>query len=235
MRRLISACTIFTAAALVLGVLATPVASAQQSINLYIGGFVPSSEDGRADGDVLVNDLTRLGLLFDLSDFHTAQFGGEYIVGLGNNFEAGLGIGYQQKSVPSIYADVINSNGAEIEQTLKLRVIPFTATVRFLPLGHGSVQPYIGGGIGVFGWRYSETGEFVDPNDVIFRGNFVGSGAATGPVILGGLRVPFGSWGLGGELKWQAAEGDLPASQNFAGPKIDLGGITYTFAVNFKF
>jgi hypothetical protein len=235
MRRLFSACTMLSVMALVLGFIATPVASAQQSINLYVGGFVPRAEDGRSHDDVLVNNLGQGGLLFDISDFHSATFGAEYLVGLADKFEAGLGIGYQQKSVPSIYADVINANGAEIEQTLKLRLIPFTATLRFLPLGHGSVQPYVGAGVGVFGWRYSETGEFVDQNNVIFRGNFVGSGSATGPVFLGGVRAPLGSVGLGFELKWQRAEGDLPASENFAGPKIDLGGVNYTFLVNFRF
>jgi hypothetical protein len=173
--------------------------------------------------------------VFNISDFNSATFGGEYLVGLGDKFEAGLGINYQQKSVPSIYADIINTNGSEIEQTLKLRIVPFTATVRFLPLGHGSVQPYVGGGVGVFGFRYSETGEFVDAKNVIFRGNFVGSGSATGPVVLGGVRAPLGGVGLGFELKWQFAEGDLPASENFAGPKIDLGGVSYTFSVNFRF
>jgi hypothetical protein len=235
MRRLFTACTTFSVMALVLGFVATPVASAQQSINLYVGGFVPRAEDARSADDVLVNNLGQGGLLFNINDFHTATFGGEYIVGLGDKFEAGLGIGYQQKSVPSIYADIINANGAEIEQTLKLRIVPFTATVRFLPLGHASVQPYVGGGVGVFGWRYSETGEFVDSNNVIFRGNFVGSGSATGPVVLGGVRAPLGGVGLGFELKWQFAEGDLPASENFAGPKIDLGGVSYIFSVNFRF
>jgi hypothetical protein len=233
MRRLFSACMTFAVMALVLGFAATPIASAQQSVNLYVGGFAPRAEDGRASGDVLVNNLDFLA--FNIKDFNSATFGGEYLVGLGDLFEAGLGIGFQQRSVPSVYADIINTNGAEIEQTLKLRVIPFTATVRFLPLGHGPVQPYIGGGVGVFGWRYSETGEFVDTNDVIFRDTFVGKGSATGPVILGGVRVPMGAFGIGGELKWQHAEGDLPASESFAGPKIDLSGFTYTFAVNFRF
>src|SRR5204863_46558 len=81
----------------------------------------------------------------------------------GNNFEAGLGIGFQQRSVPSVYQDVVNSDGSEIEQTLKLRVIPFSATVRFLPLGrHTAIEPYIGAGVGVFRFHYSETGQWVD-------------------------------------------------------------------------
>ena len=54
-------------------------------------------------------------------------------------------------------------------------------------------------------------------------------------MFLGGVRAPLGGVGLGFELKWQHAEGDLPASESFAGPKIDLGGFSYTFSVNFRF
>lgn len=241
-RRFAKFCLVCSSAALVLGVCATPPASAQQSFNFYVGGFVPRAEDARTPNDVLVNDLELEGLAFDISDFHSPVFGGEYLVGLGDKFEAGLGIGFQQRSVPSVYADVVNSNGAEIEQTLKLRVIPFGATIRFLPLGHrSSVVPYIGAGVGVLRWRYSETGEFVDQTNAIFRQSYVADGSATGPLILGGLRVPLGTWGFGFDLRWQSAEGDIPSSLGFVSnspgvdPKIDLGGFTYTFNVNVRF
>jgi hypothetical protein len=239
---IVKTCLVCSSAALVLGLCATPAASAQQTFSFYVGGFVPRSEDARTENDVLVNDLQLEGLAFNISDFHSLTFGGEYLVGLGNKLEAGLGIGFHQNSVPSVYADVVNSSGAEIEQTLKLRVIPFGATVRFLPLGHqGSVIPYIGGGVGVFRWRYSETGEFVDQNNAIFRDSFVADGSAVGPLILGGIRVPFDTWGIGLDLRYQAAEGELPSDAGFVtntagvGPKIDLGGFTYTFSVNFRF
>ena len=79
---------------------------------------------------------------------------------------AGAGIGYYQQTVPSFDINYANlANGANINADLKLRIVPFNATFRFLPLGrhHYGVEPYIGGGIGVFGWRYSESGQFVDP------------------------------------------------------------------------
>jgi hypothetical protein len=247
MPRLLSAgakaCATCAAAALVVGLAATPDASAQQSINVSIGGFTPRAEDARSPNDVLVNNLVQLPLVFNIGDFHSVALGADYLVGFGNNFEAGLGIGFQQRSVPSVYEDVVNSDGSEIEQTLKLRVVPFNATIRFLPLGrHSAVEPYIGAGVGVFRWRYSETGQWVDRRDnAIFRDTFVGSGSTTGPMILGGIRAPFGSWAVGGELRYQSADGNLPTDQGFATdgrdptPKIDLGGFTYLFSVNFRF
>ena len=50
--------------ALVLGFIATPNASAQQSFNFYLGGFVPSSSlDARGGNDVLVNDSPTFSTL----------------------------------------------------------------------------------------------------------------------------------------------------------------------------
>jgi hypothetical protein len=79
-------------------------------------------------------------------------------------------------------------------------------------------------------------GAWVDPFDgSIFRASFVGNGTATGPVILGGVRFPIGPVSFGGEVKWQDAKGDLPADQEFAGSKIDLGGVTYAATIKIRF
>ena len=105
-----------------------------------------------------------------------------------------------------------------------------------LPFGNDQpIQPYIGAGVGVYRWRYSETGEFVDSRATCSTGNFVGSGAETGPMILGGVRVPIGPVGVGFEIRHQSAEGELPADRAFAGTKIDLGGFNYLFTMNFRF
>ncbi len=91
-------------------------------------------------------------------------------------------------------------------------------------------------GVGVFGWRYSEYGQFVDPDTLaIFNGTFVGSGSAVGPVVLGGVRVPMGPTAAGFEARWQSAKGSLPADQGFAGTKIDLGGMNYLFTFSIRF
>jgi len=224
---------------LCVGLLAPSTSYAQQSLTLSVGGFVPKGESSRDDNDVLVNNLCCIEnpLLFEVNDFRGGSINVEYVAGLGEFFDAGLGIGYYRHNVNSVYLDLVNENGTEIEQNLRLRITPFTATIRFLPLGHSSAfQPYIGGGIGVFNWRYREQGEWVDPVDSsIFHGSFVGNGTATGPVVLGGIKFPVGPWAIGGEVKWQDAKGDLPADQEFAGSQIDLGGFTYaaTFSVRF--
>src|SRR5712692_2712682 len=161
--------------ALITGFIATSPVSAQQSVNFYIGGFNPRSLDARGSDDVLFNNRLVLNdpLLFDIKDLNGVTFGGEWLVGLGDFFDAGLGIGFYQRTAPSVYAHLVNTDGSEIAQDLKLRIVPFTATIRFLPLGHKApIRSYVGGGVGVFAWRYSETGQFVDPVDKsVFSGN----------------------------------------------------------------
>ena len=237
MRRLLSSIT----AAFIVGVLGTPLASAQQSVNLFIGGFTPRSLDARGSDDVLVTDSATLATFdqssgINIGDFNSVTAGGEWLFGLGTNFEGSLGLGFYSKTVSTSYADFTDQNGNEIQQDLRLRIVPFTATVRFLPFGRRSgLVPYIGGGVGVFAYRYSETGRFVDFTDnSIYNGNFVGSGAATGPVILGGVRLPVGPWTVGGEIRYQHARGDL-STTDFLAPKIDLTGFNYLFTMGFAF
>ena len=209
-------------------------ALAQQAINLSFGGFVVNGEDAREDGDVLV--ANREILSFDIDDFNGGSVGLEWLLPVGEFFEAGLGAGFTSRKVPTIYSDLVNRDGTEIEQDLKLRVAPFTATVRVLPFGRSrAVQPYLGGGIGLFSYRYSEVGDFVDFTDrSVFRDQFVAKGTETGPVALAGIRFPIGdAWSLGGEVRYQKASADL--SDDFLGTKLDLGGFHYLATVHVKF
>ncbi len=225
---------ILTAAMLVAGatLLAPSTAKADQLVNFTIGYFAVRAADARVAGDVLIadqNDLT-----FTIGDFSGATVGGEWLFGLNDFMEVGAGLGYYQRTVPSFYTNLVNANGTDITQDLKLRIVPITGTVRFFPIGRtGPIEPYVGAGIGIFAWRYSETGQFVDVDNNIFNASFVGSGTSVGPVALGGVRVGAGGFTVGGEIRYQRASGDL--SSDFLGPKVDLGGWTYqaTFGARF--
>jgi hypothetical protein len=222
---------------LLISALAPATSYAQQSLSFSIGGFSPLGLNSRDRDDVLRDDLTTPNYLaFNIKDFNGAQINAEYLVGLGEWLDAGLGVGFYRRTVPSVYESTVRADQSEIEQDLRLRIVPFTATVRFLPLGRNNgIQPYIGAGVGVFNWRYSETGDFVDFSDnSIFPARYVGSGTATGPVILGGARFPLGMWSIGGEIRYQRATGDLPVDQFFVS-KIDLGGWTYAATFNVHF
>ena len=228
---------------LVAGAMAAPAAQAQdQSFGVTLGYFTLRSEDGRSAGDVLnanrCIDVTFAcePLLFDVSDFNGGAIGAEWLVGITEFLEAGASIGFSQRSVPSVYEFLESSDGSEIEQELKLRLVPLTATVRFVPTGRRSgFQPYIGAGVGVISWRYTETGAFVDVfTSDIFRASFSDSGTEFAPIILGGVRFPVEDrFLIGGEVRWQRADGSL--SEDFVGERIDLGGLTYQAVFHFRF
>lgn len=219
-------------------VLSPAAAYAQrQMFNVSLGYFAVNAEDARTQGDVLVNNLDFLA--FNIDDFSNAAVNAEWLVPLGEKVEVGAGLGYYRRTVPSVYAAYKSSTGAEIEQDLKLRIIPMSAVVRVLPRGgRGGIQPYLGAGVGLYRWRYSETGDFVDFSEQgqpIFRATYSGDGTNAGPIFLGGARVPVTDGFLfGGELRYQKAEGNLDESQ-FFGSKIDLGGLTLQGSFAFRF
>ena len=208
--------------------------AAQQTINFTLGGFVPRGFDARVEGDTLVEN--RDFLLFEMEDFNGPAVGAEWLVPVGEYFELGAGLGFYRRTVPSIYEDFVDNDGSEIDQDLRLRIVPLTATVRLLPLGQSAgVQPYFGAGVGVFNWRYSESGEFVDfaDNDAIFRESYVADGNEPGVVGFGGIRFGAESFSVGGEIRYSAAEADLPSE--FVGTAIDLGGWSYQFTAGIRF
>ena len=216
----------------------------RQSFGVNVGWFGLRGEDARHADDVLLANLDFLA--FDIKDFNSGTIGAEWLVGITDYLEAGVGIGFQRRTVPTVYRAIVNDNGTddpfddlEIAQDLRLRVVPITGTVRFLPLGrNASFQPYVGGGIALLNWRYSEAGEFVDFTDeTIFNARYVASGNTVGPVILAGIRAPVADvWTVGGELRYQRGEGDTKADQTeLLGRKIDLGGWSANFAVAFRF
>jgi hypothetical protein len=224
------------ALALAMCVLDAGTAAAQQTVNFSVGAFSLRGEDARVDGDVLI--ANRDLFLFDFSDFRSPSLTAEWLVPLGDYFEAGAGIGFASRTVPTIYDDFVRPDGTEIDQELKLRTVPFAATIRVLPLGRNrAFQPYVGGGIGATNWRYSETGDFIDftqSGRPIFRDSYASSGTAVGPVAVFGARVPMGSAVIGGEIRYQKAEGKLD-ERDFLGPKLDLGGFHYVATFGFRF
>ena len=208
----------------------------QQSLNFNLGYFTVRGEDARVEGDALV--ANRDLYVFDFKDFNGPSFGVDYLVGVGEFIEVGGGIGFTSRGVDTIYDLYVRPDGSEIEQELKLRIMPMTVTARVLPLGRfAAFQPYVGGGVGFYNWRYSETGDFIDfsvSGAPIFRDSYVASGTEVGPVAVFGARVPLGlNATLGGEIRYQKAEGDLDTA-DFLGPKIDLGGFHYSASLGVR-
>jgi opacity protein-like surface antigen len=231
-RRLGVASTLFLLSAAV----AAP-AQADTLFGITGGLFAVKSESNRDVDDVIYQN--RGFLSFDVSDFNGGTIGGEVLVGAGRFLEVGVGAGYYQRTVPSVYLDFVNVSGREIEQDTELQVVPISATARLFPLGRDQgVQPYVGGGIALLNWKYTESGEFVDFNNgnEVFRDTFTDKGNVTAPVVLGGVRFALSDAVLlGGEFRYQAGKADLDPGLGFAGDRLDLGGYTTQLTLHIRF
>ena len=210
----------------------------RNAVTVHLGAFLPKGESSRDENDTLFQNLNSL--VFDIDDFKGFSIGGDWTFAVTDYIEAGADISWYQQTVPSVYREFVDSDGTEIAQDLKLRLVPFTVSARFLPTGRRStVQPYIGVGVAFINWRYSETGEFIDfeQGGEVFRANFVADGTEVAPVVLGGIRFLVSDmFTLGGEVRWHKATGDTGGlSEGFLGEKIDLGGWTTNFSFGFRF
>ena len=227
------------------------------SVSFGAGLFMPKAEDQRATGDVWVANLNQPiipnapepvtgSLAFNIKDFKSFPIFGEWHIGLNDHIEIGVGAAFMNKSVDSIYRDLVNSHGTEttaddteIAQTLRLQTIPISAVVRVLSGRPGTFQAYGGGGVVMSYFKYTETGDFVDTSTlVVFNTQFKASSFAFGPVILGGARVPIGGdiYALNFEARYQWLVGKTGGiDEGFLGEKLDLGGwfLTGSFLIRF--
>src|SRR5687768_14569910 len=134
-----------------------PPALAQQTVNLSWGYSLMRT--GRAATDILL--IEHHDLEFEFREFNAPAIGVEWLVPIGNRYEAGLGASWSRDTVPTLHVGVVNSDGSRIPRELRLRQIPLTLTARVLPLGQSyDVQPYFGGGVVLFRWEFAESGDF---------------------------------------------------------------------------
>ena len=182
---------------------------------------------GRVETDLLL--IEHHDLVFEIGDFNGAMVGAEWLVAIGERYEAGLGVSYMQRTVPTEHVRAIDTGGAGIPRTLGLRQIPLAVTARVLPLGQSyRVQPYAGGGIALIAWRFSESGDFALSNGRVFRDEeYQATGSAVGPVLVFGMRVAGDRLAFGAEGRYQKARGSFgPSFARVVDPDIDLDGWT---------
>ena len=209
--------TLITITVGVLFMFSQPVWAQEQSLSFNVGLFSMRGEDGRIFDDVLNENLEVFD--FNLQDFNGVSISGEWSIDIGEYLEAGVGLGYYSRSVPSVYAEFVNFDGSEVAQDFRLRISPLTLVMRFFPLtNHADIQPYLGVGVGLFNWRYSESGEFIDflADAEIFREQYVADGRDLGGLILGGVRSRLTSdLTVGLEVRYQKASGRVGIEQGF--------------------
>ena len=211
-------------------------ALAQQTLNLSWGYSMMRT--GRVATDILL--IEHHDLAFEFRDFNVPALGVEWLVPIGNRYEAGVGASLSRDTVPTVHVGVFNSDGSPIPRELRLSQMPLALTARVLPLGQSySVQPYIGGGVAVISWRFSESGDFAAANRrEIFRNEeYSAAGYALGPVMLAGMRTVMGdSLAIGLEGRYHRARGGFgPVFARTVDPDIDFGGWTMMVTAGMRF
>ena len=214
-----------------------PLLAQDSWLSLNLGRFAIREVGTRIADDVVTENLSEFA--FWPEDFNGVSVGAEWLLGVGDYVEVGAGISWYQRTVFSVYEDWVDYDGSELEQDFALQIAPITGTARFFPFGRRAVlQPYAGAGIGMFNWRYTEVGDFIDPSydppDTFF-GESTASGRDVGRVYLAGVRIGGGRYAAGIEFRYQEAQGVLDIDQGFLDERIDLGGITTAFTFNVRF
>jgi hypothetical protein len=167
-----------------------PLLAQDSWLSLSLGRFAVRDAGARIADDVVTENLGQFYFVPD--DFNGTSVGAEWLLGVGNYLEVGVGAGWYRRTVFSVYDEFLDVDGTELEQDFTLQVAPVTGTARFFPFGRRAVlQPYAGAGVGLFNWRYTEVGDFIDfgdPDWPVFFGEYTAAGRDTGRVYLAGVR-----------------------------------------------
>ena len=205
--------------------------------DVRLGAFIP-----RASSNLFMDDEE----LYIVSKGDWVGFAGgvEYNHVFVKNVELGIHVDGYGKTIDTSYRDFVRPDGSEIEQTLRLNIVPFGLTVRLIPTRKRTkVAPYIGGGIDLFYWKYEEWGDFIDfwdPLLPVYNDSFRSSGVTFGFHATGGVRFYLNrDFALVAEGRYQWAEADMgdDFSPNEPGliNRIDLSGASVYFGVHVRF
>ena len=199
---------------------------------MNVGTFTVASESSRSAEDVL--RANRGFQTFDIGDFNNVVVGGDWMLPFGEYLEAGAGFEFYQKSVAGTQPMTEPATGVDLALDMTVRTISVPITARVFPLTRNTrVQPYVGGGVTIHFWRYTEERVLTSG---IFSGqsSAIDQGIALGPVVFGGARVPLGpTVSVGGEVRYRTKEARLNGPV-FAATTLDLGGVSTVATVQFR-
>jgi hypothetical protein len=217
--------------------LAGASSASASGLDLRIGGFFPRGNE------TLFQDVRELYMV-EKSDFYGVYGGIEYNTEVAPNLEVGVSFDAFGSSEDTSYRDYVRPDGREIEQTLKLRMMPLGVTLRFLPTAKSaSFVPYVGGGVDAVFYKYEEYGDFIDffdPDYTVVPDAFRSESVAFGFHAVAGLRVYINrDFAIVGEGRYQWAEDDMgdDFAPNEAGliNRIDLSGPSFTVGLHVRF
>jgi outer membrane protein W len=219
-------------------VAATP-ASAQTSrpyndfpngLRLRIGLFEPN-------GDSQYWDQREVDFTGDEGDFQDTIFGLDYTHMLTERLGVLVSGSYYEGGNTAAFLDFEDDFGNDIVHDTTLEITSLDlGLVYHLLRRDATVSPYVGGGIGFYGYDLEESGDFIDFGTFdIFNGTFDASGNTVGGFFLAGLEIPITpQFGVFGEARWDWASDQLEDDFRDFGD-IDLSGGQFAGGVSFRF
>lgn len=205
------------------------------NFDLRMGAFQPRANTG-AVNDLFVDhsSLYTVGK----SDWVGFSGGGQYNAKLARNVEIGFAIDGYERTIDTAYRDYGGAGDRDIEQTLKLDIVPVSFELRLTPTSRRvRVAPWIGAGGDLFYWKYEAFGEFIDfsrSNQPISTDSFISEGVNVGFHVSAGLRFAItDDVGITAGARYQWGTANM--GDDFRNNKLDLTGATYTAGVNIRF
>jgi opacity protein-like surface antigen len=127
------------------------------------------------------------------SDFQDVIGGGDFVFHFDRFNALMVSASFYSASSDEAYRGFLDQNNNFITHRTRLDISSGTVAYALYPAGtHKPVIPYLGAGLGVYGWRLSEGGNFIDfsNNNTISPSFNRESGATLGYFFVAGLEVP---------------------------------------------
>lgn len=170
-----------------------------------------------------VNDLDNIGGTFRYDHF------------LGNFVNISGGFSFYEDTTTVRDVDFVHEDGTSIIRDIHMEIAPIEASVHVLPIGRNAgVIPYVGGGFGLYYWRYEEVGDFImdrnTANPTVVFGSAFSDGWDPGWHVEGGVHIPVSrSFAVVGEAKYWQVHGDLDLfSFDPSFEPLDLSGMQFS-------
>jgi len=200
------------------------------TLRLRIGEF-------QLDGDSQYWDQRDFDFTGGVEDFDDTIFGVDYTRMLTERFGVLVSASHYEATSTAAFLEFVDPLGFDIVHDTTLEITQFDLGLVFHILRRDAVvSPYVGGGIGFYGYDLEESGEFINFDTFdIFQGTFTADGNAVGGFFLVGLEVPITeAFGIFGEARWHSVDDELGGDFDGFGD-IDLGGREYVAGVSFRF
>jgi len=179
---------------------------------------------------------------FHVSDLNGWSGSAGYDHFLNEHFSIGGSIsGYSQHT--SIQDNsFVHLDNSPIFRTVHLEIVPTELNLHALPVGRNvPVIPYLGGGVGIYYWQYSESGDFVmnrnSPNPYVVHGYAYSDGWDPGWHAEAGVQIPVSRYAtIMAEYRYFHAHGklDVHSFDPAFGP-LDLSSSQVSMGVSFWF